>query len=85
VRGVPRALEVAQSGQVVIADGLPHASVMTARWPSHTDSRFPDAERTRGERVAAERAIEWLRALSATWTEADVPEAGAGVLHAICD
>jgi hypothetical protein len=44
-----------------------------------------DVERTRGERVAAERAIEWLRALSATWTEADVPEAKADVLHAIYD
>ncbi len=42
-------------------------------------------ERTSGERVAAERAIEWLRALSATWTEADVPEAKADVLHAIYD
>ena len=42
-----------------------------------------DAERTRGERVAAERAIDWLRALSATWAEADVPEAKAEVLHAI--
>ena len=42
-------------------------------------------ERTRGERVAAERAIEWLRALSATWTEADVPVAKADVLHAIYD
>lgn len=42
-----------------------------------------DVERTRGERVAAERAIEWLRALSATWTDADVPEAKADVLHAI--
>ncbi len=44
-----------------------------------------DAERTRGERVAADRAIEWLRTLSATWTEADVPEARADVLHAIYD
>jgi hypothetical protein len=44
-----------------------------------------NVERTLGERVAAERAIEWLRALSATWTEADVPEAKADVLHAIYD
>ena len=44
-----------------------------------------DAERTRGERVAADREIEWLRALSATWTQADVPEAKADVLHAIYD
>ena len=44
-----------------------------------------DAERTSGERVAAERAIEWLRTLSATWAEADVPEAKADMLHAIYD
>ena len=44
-----------------------------------------DVERTRGERVAAERAIEWLSALSATWTDADVPEAKADVLHAVYD
>ena len=44
-----------------------------------------DAERTRAERVAAERAIEWLRALSATWTAADVPDAKADLLHAIYD
>lgn len=43
------------------------------------------AERTNGEGVAAERAIKWLRALSATWTDADVPEAKADVLHAIYD
>jgi hypothetical protein len=41
--------------------------------------------RTTGERVAAERAIEWLRVLSETWTDADVPEAKADVLHAIYD
>ena len=44
-----------------------------------------DIERTMGERVAADRAVEWLHALSATWTEADVPEAKADVLHAIYD
>ena len=44
-----------------------------------------DVERTRGERVAAEQAIEWLSALSATWTDADVPEAKADVLHAVYD
>ena len=42
-------------------------------------------ERTSGERVAAERAVDWLRALSATWSDADVPEAKADVLHAIYD
>src|SRR5256885_1454230 len=44
-----------------------------------------DVERTTGERVASDRAIDWLRASSATWTEADVPEAKADVLHAIYD
>ncbi len=33
--------------------------------------------------VPAERAIEWLSALGATWLHADVPEAKADVLHAI--
>ena len=33
--------------------------------------------------VSAEVALAWLRALSSTWTEADVPEAKAEVLHAI--
>jgi hypothetical protein len=42
-------------------------------------------ERTSGERIAAERATEWLRELSTTWTDADVPEAKADVLHAIYD
>lgn len=42
-------------------------------------------ERSTGERVAPDRAIEWLRALSARWAEADVPEEKADVLHAIYD
>jgi truncated hemoglobin YjbI len=42
-------------------------------------------ERTSGKRVAADRAIEWLRALSTTWTDADLPEAKADVLHAVND
>ena len=33
--------------------------------------------------VSAEVALAWFRALSSTWTEADVPEAKAQVLHAI--
>ena len=33
--------------------------------------------------MSAGRAIAWLEALSATWREADVPEAKADVLHAI--
>src|SRR5690242_17020361 len=32
-----------------------------------------DVERTPGERVASDRAIDWVRASSATWPEADVP------------
>jgi hypothetical protein len=34
-------------------------------------------EGTSGERVAAERALEWLRALSATWTGAGAPQTPA--------
>jgi hypothetical protein len=41
-----------------------------------------DVERTTGERAASGRAIARLRALPATWTEADVPEAKADVRHA---
>jgi hypothetical protein len=33
--------------------------------------------------VTAEVALSWLRALSERWTEADVPEAKAEMLHAI--
>ena len=40
-------------------------------------------ERATSEGVPAERAIAWLRSLSATWSEADVPEAKADLLHAI--
>ena len=43
------------------------------------------AERVTSQRVSAQRAIEWLRALSSTWTGADVPEAKSDVLHAIYD
>ena len=33
--------------------------------------------------VAADRAVEWLRALAETWQTADVPEARSDLLHAI--
>jgi hypothetical protein len=36
-----------------------------------------------GGAVTAEVALAWLRALSDTWTDADVPEEKADVLHAI--
>ena len=39
--------------------------------------------RTTTEGMSAGRAIAWLDALSATWREADVPEAKAEVLHSI--
>jgi hypothetical protein len=35
--------------------------------------------------VSAEVALAWLRSLSETWTDADVPEAKADVLHAVDD
>ena len=40
-------------------------------------------EHTSSEGITAERAIAWLRTLSAAWTGADVPEAKADLLHAI--
>jgi DNA invertase Pin-like site-specific DNA recombinase len=65
----------------------------------HAAGRLPDAvylERLRalreskeslevstGGSVTADVALAWLRALSETWTDADVPEAKAEVLHAI--
>jgi hypothetical protein len=33
--------------------------------------------------VTAERAVEWLQAISETWQQADVPEAKAELVHAI--
>jgi hypothetical protein len=35
--------------------------------------------------VPAKRAVEWLRVLADTWVNADVPEARADLLHAICE
>jgi hypothetical protein len=35
--------------------------------------------------ISADLALAWLRALSSTWSEADVPESKADVLHAIYD
>jgi truncated hemoglobin YjbI len=42
-----------------------------------------DVEQTAQIGVSAERAVEWLRALSDTWQNADVPEARSELLHAI--
>ena len=44
-----------------------------------------DVERSTGERVGPDRAIDWLRALSSTWADADVRDAKADLLHAIYD
>ena len=33
--------------------------------------------------MPADRAVEWLRALSETWQQAEVPEARSELLHAI--
>ena len=40
-------------------------------------------EHTTSDEISGERAVVWLRTLSATWMEADVPEAKAELLHAI--
>jgi len=40
-------------------------------------------ERTPPEGICAERAFAWLQTLSATWRQADVPEAKAELLHAV--
>ncbi len=41
------------------------------------------AEASAGGAVPPEKALAWLRALSETWSDADVPQAKAEVLHAI--
>ena len=45
----------------------------TSGAPKHTTS----------DGISGERAVAWLRTLSATWSEADVPEAKAELLRAI--
>ena len=42
-------------------------------------------ERTSADGITAERAVAWLRALSATWRAAEVPAEKADLLHAIYD
>ena len=42
-------------------------------------------ERTSADGIAPERAVEWLRELSATWRAAEVPAEKADLLHAIYD
>ena len=42
-------------------------------------------ERTSAEGISPERAVAWLRALSATWRAAEVPAEKADLLHAIYD
>ena len=40
-------------------------------------------EHTTSDGIPAERAVAWLQTLSEAWTQADVPEAKADLLHAI--
>ena len=42
-------------------------------------------ERTSADGITAERAVAWLRELSATWRAAEVPAEKADLLHAIYD
>ena len=42
-----------------------------------------EVEETAQVGVLADRAVEWLRTLSETWQQADVPEAKSELLHAI--
>jgi hypothetical protein len=42
-----------------------------------------EVEQTAQVGVPAERPVEWLRALSDTWQQADVPEARSELLHAV--
>lgn len=42
-------------------------------------------ERTSADGMSPERAVAWLRALSATWRAAEVPAERADLLHAIYD
>ena len=42
-------------------------------------------ERTSADGISPERAVAWLRTLSATWRAAEVPAEKADLLHAIYD
>ena len=42
-------------------------------------------ERTGADGISPERAVAWLRAVSATWRAAEVPAEKADLLHAIYD
>jgi hypothetical protein len=44
-----------------------------------------NVERTSADGISPERAVAWLRALSATWRAAEVPAEKADLLHAIYD
>ena len=44
-----------------------------------------NVERTSADGISPERAVAWLRELSATWGAAEVPAEKADLLHAIYD
>jgi DNA invertase Pin-like site-specific DNA recombinase len=44
-----------------------------------------EVEETAQVGVPAERAVDWLRDLSQTWQQAEVPQARSELLHAICE
>ena len=50
---------------------------------NHLRATPAEVEETRQVGVAADRAVEWLRALSETWQQADVPQARSELVHAI--
>ena len=49
----------------------------------HLRTSLAEVEQTAQVGVPADRAVEWLRALSETWAQADVPEARSDLIHAI--
>ena len=49
----------------------------------HLRASLAEIEQTAQVGVLPDRAVEWLRALAATWQQADVPEARSELLHAI--
>ena len=49
----------------------------------HLRASLAEVEQTSQVGVPADRAVEWLRALSETWQQADDPEARSELLHAI--
>ena len=66
------------------AAGLPEDAVYLERLHGLRDAK-ENLERTSADGISPERAVAWLRELSATWRAAEVPAVKADLLHASYD